>query len=764
MDADNLSRARLYLEKLIGSLDHPETIDLPYFADKFGYKGETLPMGMFRQLYLGAIFAGRITKDLVPDVQIMPTVLYMDTVEDTTLGGLFPDLGFEEFATLFPCSQHWTMALYNTYKPQSRLLKNQTLTVTDESSCDGTLEYRANLQKLNHATVQCVIDDLPVDEIRVYESLGTAESRSVAIPNGSQYSLVFTADYYAMKARQKIFEIVSIPEASPVDDGTYTQTINGVTWNFAVSDDEATVIGVSGAIGGDLSIPESLGGRTVTAIGDCAFSKKDITTITLPATIRSIGEEAFFKCTSLTAVRVTGEEPSVGDDAFYKVTASVVFVGGTPLTNISSDGKWHGMTVQYVADTANEGLRVYASLPDGYEFDGMATLSLSVDGDATIYFTMNGAEPTTNALVYVSPISVTRTTRIKYFAADNTTGDTGPIGSLLLKTVMPDSALLSNPEHSRTVNGISWSYQERADGVRLTGNNGTASGGRVSGAVVVPDAINWQPVTVVGAGLFASCDGVTSVRLPATVTDIERDAFRGCTRMESIVLPDGLQSIADGAFERCTSLTNVTIPASVTNIGYFAFRDCLRLTDVVLKGNTPRHDLGVYMGVPAFTTISGRMGNATAIVYAGITNKTNDITVPESWLDELAIAHDKPAGADSYQAAFKERYGEDLNAALTKATGKYDLKGNPLHVWQDYVAGTDPLDEEDKFTATITMEGGVPIVRWHPELTPAEAAKRRYTVYGATALDGKWDDVSDKTDEQRHALGYQFFSVTVELR
>lgn len=316
-----------------------------------------------------------------------------------------------------------------------------------------------------------------------------------------------------MMARQQVFEIVGIPEVSPVDDGTYSQTANGVTWKFTVRDDEATVTGVSGAVSGDLSIPEKLGGRVVTAIGESAFYKSDIATVTLPATIKSIGENAFYKCASLTTVRIMGEEPSVGDNVFFGVSASasVVFPGGTALAGLSN-GKWQGMTV-----------------------------------------------------------------------------------------------------------------------IRITGSRGMASGEKISGAVVVPDAINWQPVTVVGAGLFASCEDITSVTIPATVTGIEREAFRGCTRLESIALPDGLLSIADGAFERCTSLTNVTIPASVTNIGYFAFRDCLRLTDVVLKGNPPRQDLGVYMGVPAFTTLSGRMGSATAIVYAEVTNKTEEITVPERW-------------------------------------------------------------------------------------------------------------------------------------
>ena len=773
VDAGDLARARLYLEQLIGSLDHPETIDLPYFVDKFGYKGETLPFGMFRQLYLGAIFAGRITQDLVPNAQITPPVLCskvspvlcMDTVKDATIGGLLPDFGFEEFATLFPCSQYWPLSLYDEIRPQSQLLRDQTLTVADEALCDGTLEYAVNFEGLRSVTAQCVIDGLAVDTISVGDDKkgGERRERSVAIQEGSEYELLFMAGERDMRARRQIFEIQSIPEIAPVGDGTYTEVINGITWNFAVSDDEATITGVSGGVSGDIVIPDKLGGRMVTAIAEDVFRRSSISSVAIPAAVKEIGESAFEKCESLQVVRFLGEEPTVGEDAFNQVSAMVMFKEGTVLSGLDN-GKWQGMSVQYIENGINEDLRVCASLSDGYEFDGMATLSLSVVGDATIYFTMNGAEPTAKALVYVSPISVSITTRIKYFAVDNKTGECGPIDSVLLKLVTPSSELLSNSECAKTVNGVAWTYQEHNGGIRLTGNNGTAAGGKIMGEVVIPEAVNWQPVTGIGAGLFASCDGITSVKLPSTVMEIESGAFRGCTHLQSITLPEGLLSIGDGAFERCTSLTDVVIPASVMNIGYFAFRDCLRLESVTLKGDPPRQDLGVYMGVPAFTVISGRLGSATAIVYAEVTNETESITVPEGWLDEIATMYDKPAGFESYQEAFEARYGDDLKAALMKPTGKHDLKGNPLYVWQDYVAGTNPLDEEDTFKATITMEDGIPVVRWSPELPAEKAAARKYTVYGATALDGTWVDVSDKTDAERHDLGYQFFRVSVRMK
>ena len=285
-----------------------------------------------------------------------------------------------------------------------------------------------------------------------------------------------------------------------------------------------------------------------------------------------------------------------------------------------------------------------------------------------------------------------------------------------------------------------------------------------AGTVVLPATIDGNPITSIGRGLMRGATKVTAVTVPSTVTAIEESAFRECSRLETVTLPEGLTTIADNSFRECVSLRSVTIPSTVTNIGYFAFRDCLRLEEVNLLGNPPHRELGVFMGVPAFTTISGRLGSATAIVYASVTNSTPEIAVPEEWLDEIALKHNKPAGSISYQAAFIEKFGDDLSAALLKPTGKKDLHGNTLLVWQDYVAGTDPLDEEDKFVATVSMESGVPVVRWSPELSPADAALRKYTVYGATALDENWVDVSALSDIERHRAGYQFFKVTVEMR
>lgn len=67
-----------------------------------------------------------------------------------------------------------------------------------------------------------------------------------------------------------------------------------------------------------LDVPETIGGETVTAIGDyCFYGCDTLTTINLPDTVTSIGTEAFAYCTSLRGMALPLQIVSIGDGAFY---------------------------------------------------------------------------------------------------------------------------------------------------------------------------------------------------------------------------------------------------------------------------------------------------------------------------------------------------------------------------------------------------------------------------------------------------------------
>ena len=129
-------------------------------------------------------------------------------------------------------------------------------------------------------------------------------------------------------------------------------------------------------------------------------------------------------------------------------------------------------------------------------------------------------------------------------------------------------------------------------------------------------------------------------------------------------------------------------------------------------------------------------------------------------LDNKAIAIPS-AWAEQYPA-FGKIYGTDFSAALTMPNGKRDGTGAPMYVWQDYVAETDPTDPTSVFTASLTFdaETGAPVVSWSPELSPAEAAKRKYTISAKQHMtDPDWTPVDDAT-----AADYNFFRVSVEMK
>ena len=82
------------------------------------------------------------------------------------------------------------------------------------------------------------------------------------------------------------------------------------------------------------------------------------------------------------------------------------------------------------------------------------------------------------------------------------------------------------------------------------------------------------------AGSVEIPESVTYDGTTYSVTSIGYYAFRGCSGLTSIEIPNSVTSIGGGAFQNCSGLTSVEIPNSVTSIGDWAFSDCKELTSI----------------------------------------------------------------------------------------------------------------------------------------------------------------------------------------
>ena len=116
--------------------------------------------------------------------------------------------------------------------------------------------------------------------------------------------------------------------------------------------------------------------------------------------------------------------------------------------------------------------------------------------------------------------------------------------------------------------------------VEITGYKGSEQ------IVDVPEKINKKSVTRRGNLAFKDCTKITSIAMPDRVAYIGRSAFYNCTSLKSITIPDGVKEIGYAAFSECAGLVSVKIPDNVTKIGDSAFINCANLTKIdVTAGN-----------------------------------------------------------------------------------------------------------------------------------------------------------------------------------
>ena len=130
-----------------------------------------------------------------------------------------------------------------------------------------------------------------------------------------------------------------------------------------------------------------------------------------------------------------------------------------------------------------------------------------------------------------------------------------------------------------------------------------------SGEVVIPSEIDGRQVVKIGADTFAGNSRITSITIPASVTNIAEGAFAGCTGIRSVSVAslfgceeftelfpeladtvervsflDGVANIPDNFFEGCTALREIDIAESVVEIGTNVFEACSTLATTEADG------------------------------------------------------------------------------------------------------------------------------------------------------------------------------------
>ena len=160
------------------------------------------------------------------------------------------------------------------------------------------------------------------------------------------------------------------------------------------------------------------------------------------------------------------------------------------------------------------------------------------------------------------------------------------------------------------VDGIYYNYlEDNKVEVTYRGDYSGSYDDEYSGEVIIPETVTHNgttySVTSIGDNAFRGCSSLTSITIPNSVTSIGDNAFEYCSSLTSVAIPNSVTSIGGmHAFAYCSSLTSVTIPNSVTSIGSYAFESCSSLTSITIPNSVTSIGAWAFADCSSLTSVS----------------------------------------------------------------------------------------------------------------------------------------------------------------
>ena len=363
----------------------------------------------------------------------------------------------------------------------------------------------------------------------------------------------------------------------------------------------------------------------VTSIGNNAFYDcSSLTSVTIPSSVTSIGEEAFYACKSLTSVTIPDSVTSIGKRAFMWCSA-------LPSVTIPN-------SVTIIGKEAFSGCKSLTSV----------TIPNSVTSIA------NGVFVGCSSLAGVTiPSSVTSIGDEAFSGCKSLTSVTIPNSV----TSIGDEAFsyctsLTNVTIPKSVTQIGFGAFSGSNAV-ITVASGNSKYCSVAGALY-----NKQKTTLFYPGMIKE----GSFRIPNSVTTIANSAFKGCSALTGVTIPDSVTSIGNRTFWCCSALTSFTIPKSVTNIEEYAFGWCKSLADVYYGGTETDW--------AKITIANGNQDLLNATLHAKSTAPANvKLTGAKAVNGGIQVTWQAADGAAQYRVYRKDAANTGWTVLTSSATG-----------------------------------------------------------------------------------------------
>ena len=398
----------------------------------------------------------------------------------------------------------------------------------------------------------------------------------------------------------------------------------------------------------------TIGGSTytITTINAYAFQSSKFYTISLPTSLKTIGEFAFYGCSNLTSFTIPKTVTSMSGSSFSGCSnLSSVHVEGGSLSYYSDNGRAiyssFGELVLYAKASVDASGNYAYTVIDYIPPEVVGTqLEIEITSIGASAFYGSKIESVTlpascatikteafescTSLVYINAPGVVTLSggycfaycysleSLKTQSASGTTGAFFPVLTTLasdsfkscigLKTVSLTTAITSIPNYCfQSCSVLNYIYAKNVTSVSTysfescsklpfltsdeTGATIATSGGFFPALTTMSNSYNFQ-----------NCDGLTYVDLP-TLKTLGTGTFYSCDYLESVKLTNSsLQSISTQGFYSCVSLKYVYAP-NVTSVSTNAFTSCQALETVTSESGGDSATSGGWF--PALTTVGG---------------------------------------------------------------------------------------------------------------------------------------------------------------
>ncbi len=164
--------------------------------------------------------------------------------------------------------------------------------------------------------------------------------------------------------------------------------------------------------------------------------------------------------------------------------------------------------------------------------------------------------------------------------------------------------------------------------------------------VLLPDGLN-----SLGTNAFEGCSSLMRIFIPRGITVIPKQIFKGCSKLGYIALPEGVTEIGNDAFNACHSLITIKLPSTVTALKWACFIYCRGLTHIEIPNSVTLIEHYVFSSCPNLSRVT--IGKGIKSLWGGL-----DLSPSLKELIFLGDAPKAPANIDKCKEAIVYRQPE----------------------------------------------------------------------------------------------------------